>query len=218
MSTKKHTALRKSNGMLELSDIVPSKSGKPAFTERNQGRVLDFYILGEIEEPQEYAEWFDTIRNCAPTDVVRLHFNSSGGDLFTAIQFMRILRECQGITIASAEGACMSAATLIFLACDTFEVSAHTSFMIHNYSGGAFGKGQEMMDQLTFESKWAETLFKDAYADFLSPEEILAILKGQDLWLSADNVVQRLNARQELRKALEKEAEDKETGPADASS
>ena len=100
----------------------------------------------------------------------------------------------------------MSAATLIFLACDTFEVSAHSSFMIHNYSGGAFGKGGEMMDQLTFETKWAGDLFKDVYKDFLNPMEIVSILKGQDVWLSADDVVQRLNARQELRKASEEAA------------
>lgn len=192
---------------LEISDLLSNTSrNKPSFTERNQGRVLDFYLLDEIESPEEYVDWFDTIRNCGESDVVRIHFNSIGGDIFTAIQFMRVLRDCPGLVIGSIEGACMSAATLIFLACDTYEVSAHTSFMIHNYSGGAFGKGGEMMDQLTFESKWSESIFNDAYEDFLTPQEIKDILKGQDLWLSAEQVVVRLNARQELRKAAEEAA------------
>ena len=204
MNTKKHIPLK--SGGIDISDILPKSGGKPAFTERNQGRILDFYVLGEIESPDEYAEWFDMIRNCGQNDIVRIHFNSQGGDLFTAIQFMRVLRECQGMTIASAEGACMSAATLIFLSCDSFEVSAHTSFMIHNYSGGTFGKGGEMMDQLTFESKWAETLFNDAYTDFLTPSEITSVLKGQDMWMSADQVIERLNTRQELKKAAEEAA------------
>jgi len=209
MITKKSTA-RKSN--LDLSELLPNKSqGKQAFTDRNQGRILDFYIVGDIEDPEQYVEWFDSIRNCGSSDVIRLHFNSMGGDLFTAIQFMRVLRECQGLVLGSIEGACMSAATLIFLACDTFEVSAHTSFMIHNYSGGTFGKGGEMMDQLTFESKWSENLFRDAYTDFLSAQEIKDVLKGQDLWLSADQVVERLNARQELRKAQEEASKQAET-------
>jgi len=215
MNTKKHTAPKAD---LDLSELLPSKIGrKPAFTERNQGRVLDFYILGEIESPEEYVEWYDMIRNCGSSDIVRIHFNSFGGDLFTAIQFMRVLRECQGLVIGSIEGACMSAATLIFLACDSYEVSAHTSIMIHNYSGGAFGKGGEMMDHLTFESKWTETLFKDAYTDFLSAQEIKDILKGQDLWLSADQVIERLNARQELRKAAEEAAKAEKPAETDAS-
>jgi len=204
MPMKKHTVSPKA---LDLSDLLESKSSnKPSFTERNQGRILDFYLLGEIEEAEEYAEWFDTIRNASPNDVIRIFINSPGGDLFTAIQFMRVIKESSGIIVGSVEGACMSAATLIFLACDTFEVSAHSSFMIHNYSGGAFGKGGEMMDQLTFETKWAGDLFKDVYKDFLNPMEIVSILKGQDVWLSADDVVQRLNARQELRKASEEAA------------
>jgi hypothetical protein len=68
------------------------------------------------------------------------------------------------------------------------------------------GKGGEMMDQLTFESKWAETLFNDAYTDFLTPSEITSVLKGQDMWMSADQVIERLNARQELKKAAEEAA------------
>jgi ATP-dependent protease ClpP protease subunit len=199
---------------IELADLIPLKgSDKPSFTERNQGRVLDFYILGEIEDAEEYAEWFDQIRNCGPSDIIRLHFNSIGGDLFTAIQFLRVLTECPGLTVGSIEGACMSAATLIFLACDSFEVSAHSSFMIHNFSGGAFGKGGEMHSQITFESKWAETLYRDAYADFLSPKEISMVLKGQDLWMSAEQVIERLSARQELRKTLEEATKAKESSP-----
>lgn len=191
---------------IDIADILSSKKSDDslAFTSKNRGRVLDYYISGEIESSDRYAEWFDAIRNCNSNDVVRFHINSQGGELFTAIQFMRVIAECPACTVASVEGACFSAATLIFLACDTFEVSPHSSFMVHNYSGGACGKGGEMMDQLTFESKWAETLFNEAYTDFLSPAEILSVLKGQDVWMSADQVVARLNARTELREAVEK--------------
>ena len=196
----------KNQSNIDISDIISKSGNKPSFTERHQGRDLDFYILGDIESAEDYADWFDTIRNCGSKDIIRIHFNSFGGDLFTAIQFMRVLHDCPGLVIGSIEGACMSAATLIFLACDSYEVSAHTSFMIHNYSGGAFGKGGEMMDQLTFECKWAETLFNEAYADFLSAQEIKDVLKGQDLWLSALQVIERLSARQELRKSAEEAA------------
>jgi hypothetical protein len=75
--------------------------------------------------------------------------------------------------------------------------------MIHNYSGAAFGKGGEMHSQITFESKWIETLFKEVYINFLSQEEIQNTLKGQDLWLTSSEIVQRLNERKELKKASE---------------
>jgi ATP-dependent protease ClpP protease subunit len=202
---KKITAPISNDTVIDITDIADMKknTNKPSFSEKNAGRILEYYILGEIDEAEEYAEWFNQIRNCGPNDVVIFHFNSPGGDLFTAIQFMRVINECQALTVASIEGACMSAATLIFLACDTFEVSAHSAMMIHNYSGAAFGKGGEMHSQITFESKWIETLFKEVYINFLSQEEIQNTLKGQDLWLTSSEIVQRLNERKELKKASE---------------
>jgi len=103
--------------------------------------VYEFYILGEIETPECYIDMFDTIRNARDADIVKIYLNSMGGDLFTAIQFRRVMAETAATTVCSVEGACMSAATMIMLAADEVELSDNSSFMIHNYSSGAFGKG-----------------------------------------------------------------------------
>ncbi len=200
-----------SNFEIDIADILSNKrtvKSDLVFDDHNRGRIIHFYICDEIERSEKYATWFDTIRNCTADDIIHFHFNSMGGDLFTAIQFLQAFSECEGTIVGSVEGACFSAATLIFLACDMYKLSPYASLMIHNYSGGTFGKGGEMMDQLTFESKWAETLFKDAYRDFLSSEEITSILKGQDLWMSADQCLARLDNRQSIRDRKSARAED----------
>jgi len=154
--------------------------------------VHTYYLSGTIGSSEEYIELFETIRNSSKNDIVRLHINSYGGDLFTAIQFMRVLGETEAQTIASVEGACMSAATMIFLACDGFEVSANSMFMFHNYSGGVVGKGGEMFDQLVHERKWSEKLLKDVYTDFLTTKEFEQIMENKDIWMDGDEVVKRL--------------------------
>jgi ATP-dependent protease ClpP protease subunit len=103
--------------------------------------------------------------------------------------------------MASVEGACMSAATIVFLMSDSFEISAHSMFMFHNYSGGTMGKGGEMIDQIKHERKWSEGLLQEIYSDFLKPDEIQAILDNKDIWMTGNEVVNRLNGR---RKILEK--------------
>ena len=171
---------------------------KTAFTDRTLGKVYEYYLFGEIEEPIKYVNWFNAIRHACKEDLVKIYINSPGGNLYTAIQFMRVLRETGATVIGSVEGACMSAATLIFLSCTAFEVSAHASFMFHNYSGGAFGKGGEMSSQLDFEKVWSKSLFHDAYEDFLTDREISGILDGKDIWLSSVEVVERLRKREVL--------------------
>lgn len=203
----KHVA--KDNDLLSI--LLGSRKTPSSFIERNRGRVLEYYLTGTIEDASEYVEWFNSIRHAEQNDVVKIYINSPGGDLYTAIQFMRILRDTQATVIASVEGECNSAATIIFLAADKFEVTQHSSFMFHNYSGATFGKGGEMIDQLVHERKWSEVLFKDVYADFLSPQEIADILNSKDIWMDAQTVVDRIEVRAEAQKAKAKVPDDEES-------
>jgi ATP-dependent protease ClpP protease subunit len=167
-------------------------TGKSSFS-KVTGNLYEFYLSGEIEEANEYIEWFDTIRNARATDTVKIYINSCGGDLYTALQFLRVLSETDAHVITSVEGACMSAATMIFLHGDEFEVTPHSLFMFHNYSAGVFGKGGEMFDQLQFERAWSENFLREVYHDFLTPDEIKSMLDNKDIWMTSQQVLERID-------------------------
>jgi len=175
-----------------MTDETKITLGKQYFT-KNTGSVYEFYLSGEIEDASEYSEWFDIIRNARLGDVVKIYINSCGGDLYTALQFLRVLSESSAHVITSVEGACMSAATMIFLHGDEFEVTPHSLFMFHNYSAGVFGKGGEMFDQLQFERSWSENFLRDVYHDFLTPDEIKSMLDNKDIWLTSEQVLARID-------------------------
>jgi hypothetical protein len=101
----------------------------------------------------------------------------------------------------------MSAATMIFLSADQFEVSEHSMFMFHNYSGGVMGKGGEMLDQLQHERIWSEKLLRNIYQDFLNEEEIGSMLNNRDLWMDGEEVVKRLEGKKAAMEAKQ-QAED----------
>jgi ATP-dependent protease ClpP protease subunit len=169
--------------------------------------VHEFYLSGEVESPEEYIQWFDTIRHAGETDVIKIYINSPGGDVFTTIQFMRALQETSANVIMSVEGVCASAATMIFLCGDSFEVSEHSMFMFHNYSSGVFGKGGEMFDQLKHEREWSSNLLKDVYKDFLTETEIDSILDNKDIWMTGDQVIERLKVKKAVMEKDEAESE-----------
>jgi ATP-dependent protease ClpP protease subunit len=189
-------------------DIV-RLGGKNAFTNKSVAQLHDFYLVGRIGPAEEYLDWFETIRQAGENDVVKIHINSIGGDLFTAIQFLRALNDCRGSVITSVEGACMSAATLVYLCADSFEVSPHSMFMFHNYSSGCFGKGGEMFDQITHEKAWAEKIMRQEYRHFLKPKEIDKVLDGKDLWMDGEEVSKRLIKRAKAWQKLDKKAQKK---------
>lgn len=180
--------------MSDLDDNDLNKISSGQYT-KTVSTLREFYLTGEIEEASEYVEWFDAIRHAGENDIIRIYINSYGGDLFTAIQFMRVLSETKATKIMSVEGACMSAATMIFMFGDKFEVTPHSVFMFHNYSGGTIGKGGEMIDQLLHERVWSERLMKQIYSDFMTEEEIKSMLDNKDIWMDGEEVVKRINLR-----------------------
>jgi ATP-dependent protease ClpP protease subunit len=183
----------KSGDFLDI--LLGGSKQKDSFTNRAAVNLHEFYLSGTIGPSDEYVEWFDVIRNAGENDIVKIYINSYGGDLFTAIQFLRVLKDSAGPVVVSVEGACMSAATIIFLCADQIEVSEHSMFMFHNYSGGAIGKGGEMLDQLIHERAWSEKMLRDIYEDFLTEKEISAMLDNKDIWMDGEEVVKRLEKK-----------------------
>lgn len=178
---------------MPLDDLLGmGQKNKNIFSGKSLVNQHDLYLSGEIKSSDQYTDWFELLRSAGKSDIIKIHINSYGGDLFTAVQLMRCITESHGNIITSVEGACMSAATMIFLASESFEVSDHSAFMFHNYSGITIGKGGEMFEQVSFEKRWFNKLVNNIYKDFLTVEEIEDIENGKDLWLDGDEVVIRL--------------------------
>lgn len=189
---------------------LPNLSSGNSFTDKPLARLHRFYLSGEVKNSEEYTSWFETIRGAGEQDVIYIHINSMGGDLFTAIQFMRVFSETKAMVVASAEGACMSAATIPFMCAKHWEISKHSMFMFHNYSWGTMGKGGEMYDQVAHGRKWSEKLMRDIYSGFLTDEEITSILENKDIWMSGEEVATRLNSRaQAAKEKAEKRTQNK---------
>jgi ATP-dependent protease ClpP protease subunit len=181
---------------IDLSELFgsPVKQDDRLFS-RPIAQLHEFYLSGEIESSENYIEWFQTIRHASEADIIKIYINSPGGDAFTAIQFIRAIQESDATIIMSVEGMCASAATMIFLQGHSFEVSEHSVFLFHNYSGGTVGKGGEMWQQLQHERKWSESLMKGCYDGFLTEKEISSLLDNKDIWMDGSAVIKRLKAK-----------------------
>jgi ATP-dependent protease ClpP protease subunit len=200
------TYLKSKNDLFDL--FKPPINQNQRVITKQAVNIHEFYLSGDVEGSEEYIEWFDIIRSASQNDVIKIYINSPGGDLFTAIQFMRVLTETDAQVVISIEGACMSAATLIFMCGHQYEISPHSVFMFHNYSSGMAGKGGEMFDRMAHERIWSEKLFQDVYADFLNEREIKSILDNKDLWMDSDEVIKRLKKKIKKNENVDKSNEE----------
>ena len=183
---------RKTNQPTQIFDIL-QKREDPYISD--YGTITDFYLSSSIGPASDYIDWFQRIRAARESDIIRIHINCPGGDLFTTIQFMQVLSETKATVVMSVEGACMSAASLLFLMGDEYLVTDHSVFLFHNYSGGVVGKGAEIYHGVVHERKWTERLLRSAYEGFLTDEEISQLVEDKDVWMDSQTVISRLKER-----------------------
>lgn len=172
--------------------IIPDKLPFTYFESSISLKMHHFYISLNIDEPDKYIEMIHRIKYAGPGEEVYIYLNNGGGRLDTAVQIINAMKISQAKIITVIEAEAHSASTMIFLCGDEFIINDNCSMMFHNFSGGMFGKGNEMKLQMDATIKWFNKLAKDIYFPFLSQDEISGMIDGKDLWMDSDEIRKRL--------------------------
>lgn len=190
--------------------IIPLLKTQSFFTTefKNHTRV-DYYLTGVIGGPEEYIELCHILRAANEQDEIIIHINSGGGQVRTGNMIINAISECAGTVVGYIEHDCGSMATYIFLACHTWAVSENAEFFVHTCTSGSYGKEHETFEQAAFLRKQVHRMIKKQYANFLTEQEIEKVIGGNDIYLDADEVMERLPHFAEARQAAFDELEEK---------
>jgi ATP-dependent protease ClpP protease subunit len=163
------------------------------------GSTYHCYLTTDIEAPEEYSELCYLLNVATANNKIILNINTGGGQIDSAFQIIAAIKHTKATVIARLAGTVASAGTIIALKCDGLEVEDYTHFMVHNYSTGTQGKGHEVIDYINFNDKDLKNTFREIYSGFLTPEEITDVLRGKDMWLTADDVRVRWSNKQGIK-------------------
>lgn len=155
------------------------------------GRDIDVFLTTEIVDPIEYNELCHMLRGASSKEVIRLHINTPGGRLDSATMIIDAVNQSEAYVIGVLSGSVASAGTMIAMECDELECSSYLEFMIHYFSGGTVGKGNEIKSHNSFMNTHMPMVFKKIYGGFLTDCEIDSVIEGKDIWLNGDEVLER---------------------------
>jgi ATP-dependent Clp endopeptidase proteolytic subunit ClpP len=114
-----------------------------------------------------------------------LRINSGGGHLFDGFAAMDAIRNCSNPVHTVIDGAAASAATLMSVVGHRRFMNAHSFMLIHQLSGGMWGKFEEMQDSMK-NSKLLMDTIASVYSKYTKiPQKILDETLKRDLWLDA---------------------------------
>ena len=157
-----------------------------------------------IEEPDNYSYFCDVLLQAGEDDIVEIYFSTQGGNGDSMITLMNLLRTCRAETHGYLMSSAHSAGSYLLLSCDVIHVGKHTSMLCHQVSYGTGGSHHEVKAYVDHMDKEERRLVEETYKHFLSEDEIGSLLNGKQIWLAEDEIIQRLENRQEL---MQKEAE-----------
>lgn len=158
-------------------------------------RHTDIYLTNSIDAPHEYNEMCHILNRAYKGDTVTLHVNNGGGYVDSGFMMIDSIKNSKARVKARISGTVASVATIISLSCDEIDVVPYVQFMIHNYSGGAQGKGHEMKAQMDFTDSQLNLAFGEIYKGFLTENEMELVIAGKDLWMGKDEVMDRWACR-----------------------
>ena len=168
--------------------------------------TYDILLDESIREPAYYRQAFHVLRTARQGDRINLILNNGGGRLDTAIVFRNLINETEADVIAILEGDTHSASSMIALSAHGVEVKPYASMMIHHASFGTYNTVQNVMDHVNFTSSQTERLIRDVYQDFLTPQELDEVVRNREIWLTDEEIGERLDVMFEMRSLRQQES------------
>lgn len=189
---------KKRNHEEEIELEEESNSALGFFQRFRQNRCLIVPIDEAVKEASYYRSVTYGISELSEGDIVEFNINSPGGNLNGLIALLSAISETEAHVVANITGECHSAASILALNCDEIRVSPHCTMLVHHVSFSTGGKAADIRAYVNHLNENTEELLRKTYTNFLSEVEIENVLNGLQLWLDADEVISRLEKKQEI--------------------
>ena len=170
-------------------------------------------IVDTIENMSDVEDVIFALGIAEPQDSVTINLNCYGGNAYVGDAIIQAMSECKAPVRVIASGVVASFATFILLEAEQFSISPFCEILCHSASFGSTGKMQDTKEHVEFSYKQCEKLLRHYYKHFLTEEEITElIVNKKELWMDADEFVERYNKRNELfiKEMEEQEEQDEE--------
>ena len=179
--------------MSELEKEQYATGSFKSITTPVQLNKYDLYVDGIIlSGDSSIYNHYHIMSQACENDVIYIWINSDGGSLDVANTYVQHMRRCNAQIVAVVGFNCASAATYIALNADAWELSSLSTFLVHGFSYGNYGKAPDVHDSTLFNTKLNGQFIRETYQGLLTEEEIVDVLRGRDILLDSEQLAERL--------------------------
>lgn len=179
---KEFTATDDGQEFSAVREIVPKHKKYTLFIESFAHRKANLHkVLFELRKATEH-------------DILEIRISSNGGYVSEGLTLFNTMREIfNGRTVTYLDSRGYSMGAMLFSLGDERVAYEDSSLMYHNFSSGAFGKGEELQSYIEYEVKHFDRFFKGKIVNygFLTEDEYKRMRDGKDYWFDAYDLAKR---------------------------
>lgn len=197
------------------NEVTPS-AGLGFFQQTNSSTLTRFFLDEEIMEPHYYRNLLQVLLSASDNDVIEIWINTRGGDISSTEAIVSAIQNSEAQVVGLINGMAYSAGSVIALSCPNLVVLDSASMMIHESSYGAGGKSSDIRGYVGFLDRKLDRLIDTVYEGYLTPDEIVQVKNGKELWMLPEEIEDRLekrNAYFEEKLRVEQDAVEEERNP-----
>jgi len=161
---------------------------------RAKHKVYTIYIERFKELKRGLHLVLNELRTAGSDDKLEIRINSAGGFVNEGKQFYNLMNEkFHNRTITYLDNHGYSMGALLFCMGDKRVIYPYSDLMFHNYSGGAGGKGGEIISRVEHTDAHIKAFFRKVIVEqgFLTDGEFEKMLIGQDFWMGSKELCER---------------------------
>jgi len=197
LSTEYHTLI-----ITENND-VKNKKVKNNQSKKNKGPAKYKLYLGNFNErSNDLDKIIDKLWEAPVNSEIIIHINSHGGLVKEGQRLINVIRQkFSGRITTILESMAYSMGALMFCIGDKRIALPYSDLMFHNYSGGVFGKGNEILERVDHNNKHLTKFFKEIIlgANALTKKELNLMVNGKDFWFDSKELIEKNICTHELR-------------------
>ena len=173
-------------------EMLPLGDEAPGFFEEQKPYTIFKLFLGDFgENGNGMQRIINKLQSAKPEDVLEFHISSHGGFVEELLELYNLCDTMFHGKVVTFVNFGYSAGGWAFLIGKERVVYEHSDLMFHSYSGGAYGKRDDMINHLEHSDKRINTFLLGTLEPYFTKKEIKKMNKGKDYWLNSTQMLER---------------------------
>mgnify|MGYP003503521569 CR=1 FL=1 len=188
------------NQVNKLNGIHDGKQTYPTIFAQALGNRFVINITSDFDSSDTYDEVVALLSNSTEADEIVWNISSYGGFVNSLSMILGWKAMCPAHQTHVLHSNADSCASVFFLSdADQYIVGDGATMFLHEIQAGVSGTTSNMIRHMEHLKETNETFIKRSYSGFVSEEEMDQILMGVEVFLTSEQIRERLTARQEKR-------------------